>query len=52
MLLGLPGLTKNGYHTLFIYEKNAYYTLPYNFIEQKYIYESSKISIFSINEIV
>ena len=28
-----PGLTKNAYHTIFIYEKNAYHTLSYNFIE-------------------
>ena len=52
MLHGLPGLAKNGYHTFFMYKKNAYYTLSYNFIEQKYINENSKIRIFSINEIV
>ena len=31
----IPKLTKNAYHTIFIYEKNACHTLSYNFIEQK-----------------
>ena len=46
-----PGLTKDAYHTIFIYEKNAYHTLSYHFIELKCMHENSKVSIFFINEI-
>ena len=34
-LFGYPVSQKNAYHTIFIYEKNAYRTLLYNFIEEK-----------------
>ena len=47
------GLTKNGYHTFFLYEKKC---LSYSSIQfhrvKVYIYEKSKISIFSRCEIV
>ena len=42
-----PGLTKDAFHTFFINEKNVYHTLSYSFIELRYMYENSRMNVFS-----
>ena len=45
-------MTKKASHTILLYEKNVYQTIPYYSLEEKKLYENTINSIFSTNRIV